>query len=322
MRSNATSGLATRTHAPTTPTSSEASECKTRPARCDLSHGIVANDAANTVAFHLVTPDPELLDRLAVWDAVAVPPGAPNHDVGSRPLPATGAYYAASVTPREVRFVRNPHFHEWSRAARPDGYPDQIIARFGTSPSAELTDVERGSADYTLDGPPPGRVNELETRFPSQLHINPDVVLDEHRAQYAHPAVHRRQGPAGAELRRRPRHGREARGLSGAAVMPVPDALHPGVQALLPVHTSPEQRRSLASTRHGQGTAPDLSITHAWDADHHLEPGTPRRRDCDRPVRRLPAGSTRISDARREISRPTRRPRDGLPTLAPKRSSP
>jgi YVTN family beta-propeller protein len=154
-------------------------ECEARPARCDLSHGIVANDAANTVAFHLVAPDPELLDRLAVWDAVAVAPGAPNHDVGSRPLPATGAYYAASVTPREVRFVRNPHFHEWSRAARPDGYPNQIIARFGTSPPTELTEVERGSADYTLDGPPPGRVNELETRFPSQLHINPDVVLDE-----------------------------------------------------------------------------------------------------------------------------------------------
>jgi peptide/nickel transport system substrate-binding protein len=62
--------------------------------------------------------------------------------------------------------VCNPYFHEWSRAARPNGYPEQIIVRLGASPSAELTAVERGSADYTLDGPPSDRVTEVETRFP------------------------------------------------------------------------------------------------------------------------------------------------------------
>jgi YVTN family beta-propeller protein len=154
-------------------------KCVARPVRCDLSHGIVSDDSARTVTFHLVAPDPELLDRLAVWDAVAVPPGTPDHDVGRHPIPATGAYEITRFTSREVRLVRNPYFYEWSRAARPAGYPDQIVLKLGASPSAELTAVERGSADYTVDGPPTDRLDEVRTRFASQLHINPSDVLDQ-----------------------------------------------------------------------------------------------------------------------------------------------
>lgn len=151
--------------------------CVAHPARCDLSRGIVTDDAAGTVQFHLVAPDPELLDQLALADAVAVPAGTPDHDVGQDPIPATGAYEVASVTPREVRLVRNPYFHVWSRAARPDGYPDQIVTKIGESPSAELTAVERGTADYTNDAPA-DRLTELETRFATQLYVNPSAVLD------------------------------------------------------------------------------------------------------------------------------------------------
>jgi YVTN family beta-propeller protein len=152
--------------------------CLAHPQHCDLSRGIVADDSAGTVTFHLDAPDPELLYRLAVWDAVAVPAGTPDHDVGQRAIPATGPYEVAGVTSQEVRLVRNPYFHEWSRAARPDGYPDQIILKLGASPSAELTAVERESADYTLDGPPADRLGEVRTRFASQLHINPSDTLD------------------------------------------------------------------------------------------------------------------------------------------------
>jgi YVTN family beta-propeller protein len=152
--------------------------CVAHPTYCDLSRGIVTDDSAGTVTFRLVAPDPELLDRLAVWDAVAVPAGTPDRDVGHHPIPATGPYQAASVTSREVRLVRNPYFHEWSRAARPDGYPDQIVIRLGGSPSAELTAVERGSADYTADGPPADRLTEVQTRFASQLHATPQDLVD------------------------------------------------------------------------------------------------------------------------------------------------
>jgi peptide/nickel transport system substrate-binding protein len=148
--------------------------CLARPARCDLSRGIVTDDRANTVTFHLVTPDPEFLQRLALWPAFAVPAGAPDHDIGSHPLSATGPYEVASVTSRQVTLVRNPYFHEWSHAAQPDGYPDRIVWRIGASTQAAVTSVEQGAADYTIDPPPADRLNEVQTRFASQLHVEPN----------------------------------------------------------------------------------------------------------------------------------------------------
>jgi peptide/nickel transport system substrate-binding protein len=151
-----------------------ASACIAHPARCDLKSGIVADDGANTVTFHLVTPDPELLRELALSVAVAVPSGTPDRDVGRHPVPTTGAYQIASYTPRELKLVRNPYFHVWSNAARPDGYPDQIVWRIGASPAAEVTAVERGLADYTLDPPPADRLGAMQIRFAGQLKINPN----------------------------------------------------------------------------------------------------------------------------------------------------
>ena len=150
-----------------------AAACAGGSTRCDLSRGIVADDAARTVTFHLVHPDPELMAHLALWAAAAVPASAPDHDVGTRPLPATGPYEVTLDTPREVRLVRNPYFQEWSHAAQPDGFPDQIDWRLGTTDEAAVSAVERGDADYTLDPPPPDRMPELRTRFASQLNINP-----------------------------------------------------------------------------------------------------------------------------------------------------
>jgi peptide/nickel transport system substrate-binding protein len=153
-------------------------ECLARPARCDLSRGIVTDDKANTVTFHLVRPDPEFLARLAVWSAVAVPPGTPNHNIGTHPLPATGPYEIVSNTSRRVTLARNPYFHEWSHAAQPDGYADRIVWRTGASREAAVTAVERARADYTLDPPPPDRLGEVQTRFASQLNIYPkDVTI-------------------------------------------------------------------------------------------------------------------------------------------------
>jgi YVTN family beta-propeller protein len=154
-----------------------AAACMGRPARCDLSRGIVTDDAARTVTFHLVSPDPELLAHLAFWAAAAVPATAPDRDVGTRPLPATGPYEVSSDTPRQVTLVRNPYFHEWSHAAQPDGYPDRIIWRLGASPEAAVSAVERGQADYTLDPPPADRLPEVETRFAGQLNVNPTDEL-------------------------------------------------------------------------------------------------------------------------------------------------
>jgi peptide/nickel transport system substrate-binding protein len=48
-----------------------ASACK--PSHCDLSKGVVADDAASTLTIHLTAADPEFLDKLALPFAYAVP---------------------------------------------------------------------------------------------------------------------------------------------------------------------------------------------------------------------------------------------------------
>jgi peptide/nickel transport system substrate-binding protein len=114
-----------------------AAACAANPSHCDLSRGVVTDDIIDAVTFHLVAPDPEFLVRLTQPDAFAVPAGTANRDIGLRPLPATGPYMWASVTNNEAMLVRNPYFHEWSRAARPDGYPDRIVFRRTASQPAE-----------------------------------------------------------------------------------------------------------------------------------------------------------------------------------------
>jgi peptide/nickel transport system substrate-binding protein len=147
--------------------------CAAHPSRCDLSRGVVTDDAANTVTFHLVAPSPEFLARLTFNDAFAVPAGTPDHDIGLHPLPSTGPYEWVDVSRDAGTLVRNPYFHEWSHAARPDGYPDRIVFRHIDSWAAGLTAVERGAADYMYDGVPRDRLSEVQTRFASQLHVTP-----------------------------------------------------------------------------------------------------------------------------------------------------
>jgi YVTN family beta-propeller protein len=170
--------------------------CAAHPSHCDLSRGVVTDDAANTVTFHLVAPDPEFLARLTLTDAVAVPAGTPVHDIGVHPLPATGPYKWARITEHEATLVRNPYFHEWSHAARPDGYPNQIVYRLAANPEAEITAIERGTADYSFDGVPPDRIDELQARFASQLYVTPadgtnELVLNTRVAPFTDVRVRR-----------------------------------------------------------------------------------------------------------------------------------
>ncbi len=156
-----------------------ADRCMVNAHRCDLSRGIVVDGLANTVTFHLRHPDPEFRYKLTLTFAFAVPAGTPaGHDVGRHPVPATGPYMIHRYTPGgELVLKRNPQFHEWSKAAQPDGYPDQIVWRFGVNPDAAVTAVERGSADWGLYAfpfsPPGDRLEEIRTQHAGQVHVNP-----------------------------------------------------------------------------------------------------------------------------------------------------
>ena len=53
-----------------------------------------------------------------------LPADSPTEDVGSNPLPGTGAYMISAYDPNKgLTMVRNPHFKVWSEQAQPDGYP-------------------------------------------------------------------------------------------------------------------------------------------------------------------------------------------------------
>jgi YVTN family beta-propeller protein len=151
-----------------------ATECGRQRSTCDLSKGIIADDTAGTVTFHLVKPDADFLKSLALTFAVAVPATVPITDVGNRPVPATGPYMIASYTPSAVHLVRNPHFHEWSRVARPDGYPDEIVWTNGQTADDELDMIVAGTADVMFGGSPnkpdPDKLEQVRAQYPAQVH--------------------------------------------------------------------------------------------------------------------------------------------------------
>ena len=173
--------------------------------RCDLSDGIVADSAANTVTFHLTAPDPDFLVKLSLSAAYAVPDGTPIRL--HRPLPATGPYMIASYDPSKVvRLVRNPRFHEWSPAAQPEGLPDRIVERVKGSPDAQVAAVLNGSADVmsAVTGPSSAVLDAVRTQHASQVELNPLGVYLLPCAEHADLALRRRASTEGAELRRRP----------------------------------------------------------------------------------------------------------------------
>jgi peptide/nickel transport system substrate-binding protein len=151
-------------------------QCRKHSKRCDLSRGIVADDVAHTVTFHLVRPDPDFLYKLAGSFAYVLPGGTPRRPAGTHPLPATGPYMIATYIPRRLlRFIRNPFFHEWSRAAQPNGYPDRIDIRIAGTADQAIRDVVDGKADVVWLSQPwtPSQLSRVKLRYASQLHSGP-----------------------------------------------------------------------------------------------------------------------------------------------------
>jgi YVTN family beta-propeller protein len=149
-----------------------ASKCAQRPATCDLSSGVVTDDRARTIVFHLSRPDPELLFKLALPSARPVPPGTPRTHLAALPVPSTGPYRVGAFEPgRRLLLVRNPRFREWSQAAQPDGFPDRIEIAMDPDPQARVQAVLAGQSDVALEVAS-ANLTPLRTRFASQLRIH------------------------------------------------------------------------------------------------------------------------------------------------------
>ncbi len=150
-----------------------ADACLRDPPGCRL-EGVVADDDAGTVTIRLTRPDPEFLAKLALPHASVLPAASPVRDAGTTPLPGTGPYAIASYDPgATMRLARNPHFREWSEAAQPDGYADEVHYDFGLGDEAQVTAVLNGDADWMFDTPPADRLGDLGARHAAQVHLDP-----------------------------------------------------------------------------------------------------------------------------------------------------
>ena len=148
--------------------------CLKTPATCTLSGGIVADDKAYTVTFHLTQPDAEFFDKLATPFADILPAGTPAKDLGTIPAAATGPYMITANDPqKEMVLKRNPYFKQWSAQAQPAGYVDEIDYSFGLTPEDEVTAIANGEQDFMFDSPPADRLPEMGRKYEKQIHIEP-----------------------------------------------------------------------------------------------------------------------------------------------------
>jgi len=151
-----------------------ASKCSTKG--CSLTKGVVANDSAYTLTLNLTAPDPELMDQLSLPFAFAVPASTSPKLTGNNVPPGTGPYMWKSYNPNtQAVLVRNPYFHVWSAQAQPEGYPNEIIEKYGLQVSDEVTQVQNGSANEVFDGDqiPSDQLSQLNSpKYASQVHVN------------------------------------------------------------------------------------------------------------------------------------------------------
>ncbi|MER9350202.1 ABC transporter substrate-binding protein [Mesorhizobium sp. M0227] len=151
-----------------------ADKCLADTKSCTLEGGVVGDEAAGTITINITKPDAELLYKLALPHAVVLPADTPAEDMGSKPIPSTGAYTISAFDPNKGMTVsRNPNFKQWSEDAQPDGYPDVVQYDFGLSEEAAVTAIQNGEADWMFDALPSDRLGELGSKSMDQLHISP-----------------------------------------------------------------------------------------------------------------------------------------------------
>src|SRR3954447_8951282 len=118
------------------------------PRRCDLSRGIVTDDARGTVVFNLTRADPEFTTKLALSFAWIIPSSVGTRPIGVRAAPGTGPYRVESYVPgKRIVLVRNPRFRVWAPDVQPRGNPDRIEATDVHTTTAALRKLPRSRPD-------------------------------------------------------------------------------------------------------------------------------------------------------------------------------
>ena len=159
-------------------------QCIDHPASCDLSAGLITDDATRRVTFNLVASDSQFLHKLAYF-VHPVPSGTPT-TVSRSPVPGTGPYMIVAYVPgKKFTLARNPHFRQWSFAAQPDGYPDVIDFRRLTDGKA-AAEVIAGRADVAGFSSTAAVRADLARRYPAQFK---EQLLAETSFEYLNTAM-------------------------------------------------------------------------------------------------------------------------------------
>src|SRR3954454_19710909 len=156
--------------------------CTKHPSSCDLSHGVVADDVAGRLTFHLTAPDPLFLHELTLL-VVPAPPGTPLGRL-SAPLPGTGPYLISAYRKgTEFALSRNPYFHEWSAPAQPGGFLDAITWTKVADAPAAADAVRQDRADLAeltplFDNPEQSGslVDSLRIAAPTLVHLSTSLT--------------------------------------------------------------------------------------------------------------------------------------------------
>ena len=126
--------------------------------------GVVADDAAGTVTFHLTRPDATFLYVLALPFSFTVPKGTAAEDLSQKVRTApTGPYMFAEYDPsRRVVLTRNPAFKEWTPDT-PNGKVDKIEVQLGVSDENAVTLILQDKADAATTAIPRSKLPFLES---------------------------------------------------------------------------------------------------------------------------------------------------------------
>jgi peptide/nickel transport system substrate-binding protein len=143
-----------------------AAECQEQREGCDLSKGIEVGDGS--VTFHLAHPDGDLLFKLALPFAFAVPADTPIENLGLDPVPATGPYEITDAGNEGVELERNPAFREWSAAAQPGGFAQAISIDFGKQKDT-FDRLAAGDVDVMLGPADPEDLAVARAEYPARI---------------------------------------------------------------------------------------------------------------------------------------------------------
>ena len=140
--------------------------------------GIVVDDSARTITFHLTAPDATFLYKVALPFAFAVPKGTPAKDQSmSGFVPATGPYMFTKYTPqRLIEFKRNPNYRQWTPDT-PPGHVDGVRIKIGVNPENSITLIKQGKADFMFGAIPRSKLPMLlhDDKLKAQVHIDKDA---------------------------------------------------------------------------------------------------------------------------------------------------